>query len=50
MIYPCDTKNDDGKHHCPFENTHAGYKAEMCRVCCGMGADETRPDYEEVER
>lgn len=38
---PCDEVGDDGMHHCPFEDTYTGYESEMCRVCCGLGVDET---------
>jgi uncharacterized protein (UPF0305 family) len=47
MFTPCDIKQDDGRYHCPYEDTYTGYESEMCRVCCGLGVDENTPDYEE---
>lgn len=26
--------------NCPYAATYAGYEDEMCRNCCGLGADE----------
>lgn len=47
MYTPCDDIGNDGMHHCPYEDTYAGYESEMCRVCCGLGVDEDAPeDYE----
>lgn len=42
-LTPCDTPDENGWHHCPFEDTYSGYEDEMCRNCCGLGVDE---DYE----
>lgn len=37
---PCDEADEDGHHHCPYEESYTGYADEMCRVCCGLGVDE----------
>ena len=39
-MYPCDMPDEFGKHHCPYEDFYTGYTDEMCRICCGLGADE----------
>ena len=41
MWTPCDAIGDDGLHHCPYEKSYSGYSDEMCRVCCGIGVDES---------
>lgn len=46
-ITPCDYKDENGNHHCPYADTYSGYTAEMCRVCCGLGVDDNDYDYEE---
>lgn len=47
--YPCDYPDDNGKCHCPYEDTYTGYSDEMCRVCCGCGVDEDSYPEEEFE-
>lgn len=39
-LLPCDIPDDNGKYHCPYEDTYTGYESEMCRNCCGLGVDE----------
>lgn len=34
---PCDYPDENGEHHCPFDNIS---ESERCRVCCGLGVDE----------
>ena len=49
---PCDEKDINGQHHCPYEDTYMGFADEMCRNCCGLGVDEDsypEEDFEEVE-
>jgi hypothetical protein len=46
---PCDEKDEQGQHHCPYENTYTGYESEMCRVCCGLGVDDDGDDEENFE-
>lgn len=36
---PCDYPDEEGNHHCPYED-YTGYEGERCRVCCGLGVDE----------
>jgi hypothetical protein len=36
---PCDIPDENGNHHCPYED-YSGYEGERCRVCCGHGVDE----------
>lgn len=40
MWTPCDNKDENGQHKCPYADTYTGYADEMCRVCCGLGVDE----------
>jgi hypothetical protein len=40
MITPCDVKDENGNHHCPYADSYMGYEDEMCRNCCGLGVDE----------
>lgn len=50
MWTPCNTPDYDGQHHCPYEDTYAGNSVEMCRTCCGLGADEDSYPMEECEK
>lgn len=49
MITPCDYPDENGNHHCPYADTYTGYADEMCRVCCGLGVDDSDYDYEEED-
>lgn len=48
MNTPCDVpiykidedENPVTTYECPYMDTYTGYEGEMCRVCCGLGADE----------
>ena len=39
-LTPCDYQDENGQYRCPYEDCYTGYEGEMCRVCCGLGADE----------
>ena len=38
--YNAETGKMEKHHYCPYAATYAGYEDEMCRNCCGLGADE----------
>lgn len=44
---PCDDIDDNGIHHCPYEDTYTGYADEMCEVCCGYVESESEEYYEQ---
>ena len=37
---PCDVQNSDGTYSCPYADDYMGGESDMCRNCCGLGADE----------